>query len=316
MLRSTLVTASLTALLTLGASAQIAVNGGVASVAPPPQQVQSTAAELGIPSVPAINTPFAHVGPEALPPADQEQMQAQTPAAENQNPAATSGRLNAQAAQPFNMGVATISTNPFESGLNGTDGKSLGEIAREMKQKQQNANAKTFTNADIDKLNGTQGSGGISGAATASNTNSEWPANNGVITPGSANSQGAIAAPSSPAPSQGNSPFAPRMPENTPSNTTPIPPANAPQANAKPSASQPYEMAQNNPANAGIPQDNGQTSTAADQNAAPADQSAGNAAQSRTLPKTASRLPLLGVLGFVSISMGLFVRYQRAKEVK
>jgi hypothetical protein len=73
--------------------------------------------------------------------------------------------------------------------------------------------------------------------------------------------------------------------------------------NMKPSAGTPVEMAQNNSANAGIPQSSDQTgNSGSNAAAAPA-----------TLPKTASRLPLLGVLGLFSISMGLFVRYQREK---
>jgi hypothetical protein len=31
------------------------------------------------------------------------------------------------------------------------------------------------------------------------------------------------------------------------------------------------------------------------------------------LPSTASRLPLIGVAGLFSVTMGIFVRYQRAK---
>jgi hypothetical protein len=297
MYRSYFLTAALVLALATGAFAQVSVNGGVATVAPPPQQVQSTATELGIPSVPAINTPFAHVGPEGPPQTASDESQAtqtQPTVAQIQNPSAT-------AAQPVNLGVSTIAENPFVSGSNDT-GKPLGDIARDMKQQAQTANAKNFTNADIDKMNGTQNSGGIAGATTANSTNTEWPANNGIITPPPANQgQGAIGAPTTATPSNSgnNGPFSPRSQND---NTT-MPP----QANAKPSAGQPYEMAQNNPANGGLPQSNetgnagANTSTAKD---------------NAQLPKTASRLPLLGVLGFFSVTMGLFVRYQRSKEAK
>src|SRR3954466_4728170 len=100
MLRSSFLTAALALALATGASAQVNVNGGVATVAQAPQNVQNTATELGIPSVPAINTPFAHVGPEGSPQqnaTDQSQASAQTQP------------TNAQAAQPFNMGVASPS---------------------------------------------------------------------------------------------------------------------------------------------------------------------------------------------------------------
>jgi len=35
--------------------------------------------------------------------------------------------------------------------------------------------------------------------------------------------------------------------------------------------------------------------------------------QGSQLPRTASRLPLVGVAGLFSVTMGIFVRYQRAK---
>ena len=197
MFRSTILTLSLFAVFTVRAAAQVAVNGGTATVAPAPQQVQSTATELGIPSVPAINTPFAHVGPDASSQPAIDQAQASTSPAASATPSAN---------QPVNLGVASVTENPFVSGRAEYTGEPLGDLARDLKQKQQTMNAKTFTNADIDKLNG-QTTGGISGA-TAGNT--EWPANNGVISPPPANnSQGTIAAPSSPNPPV-HSPFGPR----------------------------------------------------------------------------------------------------------
>ena len=314
---SSFLTAALALALATGASAQVAITGGYATVAPPPQQVLSTATELGVPSVPAINTPFAHVGPEGPPQTTADQSQPAAPSqpavVQIQNPAPVSVQVNpapVTTAQPINLGVAVITANPFVSTGVDSSGKPLGDIAREMKQKGQATNAKTFTNADIDKISGNQTAGGIAGATTANNTNSEWPSNNGVITPPPSNNvnQGAIGAPSAPAPNNPNhSPFGPRSENENMPNAAPMPPENAPQANAKPSAGRSYEMAQNNPANAAIPQSNetgnAGANTAADNNKA-------------RLPKTASRLPLLGVLGFFSVSMGLFVRYQRAKDAR
>jgi len=287
MYRFAFLTCTLAFALAIDASAQVAVvNGGYATTAPAPANVENTATQLGIPSVPAINTPFAHVGPEA-PPQN----------AVDQSQAATTATPSATEVVPVNLGVASAE-NPDG---NDTSGRPLGDIAREMKQQAQTANAKTFTNADIQKLE-QQNSGGITGATTNANaTNTEWPANNGVITPPPAdNGQGTIAAPPSQTPSTtGNGPFSPSGSNNESTNP--------PQANAKPSADRPYEMAQNNPSNAGIPQDNDAA------NSAPSSASENSSAK---LPKTASRLPLLGVLGFFSISMGLFVRYQRAKDAR
>jgi len=280
MLRSGIIASLLAFALANVAAAQVVyTNGGYATTDSAVVDAQ------GAPSVPAINTPFAHVGPEAPPQTDQSQQITPETASSNNN---ASG-------EPVKLGAAQIEVNQFVNGSDAND-RPLGEVAREMKQQAQPANAKTFTNADIQKLNqsGTSNNPSVPNAKG----NDEWPANNGVVTPEPNNPQGVTAAPSQNQRPTGMSPFAPRsqgQPETQP----------PPQANAKPSAGSPYEMAQNNPANAGIPQQDNQASS-----------SNSDHASATTLPKTASRLPLLGVLGFFTVAMGLFVRYQRGKEAK
>jgi len=303
MLRSTLLSATLTLGLALCAHGQqLANNGGYVTSAP------AAVNPSGAPSVPAISTPVAHVGHTDATPTQpgvtvQPPVEAQNNApappeviqVQNANtPVTVEVSPNGSAAQPVNLGVATISENPFLVPGTGTDGQSLGEIAREYKQKDQNINAKVYTNANIDQLN--QSTGVNTGVTTANAANDNWTPNNGVITPPASN-QNSIA---SPAQSQSTTGAATSDNQNT----------NPPQAFAKPSAGAPYQMAQNNPSNAGIPQ------SEAGQNTSGNTATAQDNSSSATLPKTASRLPLLGVLGFFSITMGLFVRHQRAKTAK
>lgn len=316
MLRSTLLTLTLALALGIAAGAQVVVNGGYATTYPVAvsPQMTNTVTTNDIPSVPAINPPVAHVGPDA-------EVQGQTAAAQQapvgtqpavvqiQNPQPVMVEVapsTTAAGQPvIGLGAAAIDVNPFLAGGQETSDQSLGEIAREWKQKDQAINAKTYTNADVEKLNQT-----ASGNGTTTNAqNDNWPTNNGVITPQPNNGQGAIAAPAQNQSTTGNNPFAPRTQNNAPAAGTDNngnQPENPPQANAKPTAERPYEMAQNNPGNAGIPQQAEESNSSTEN----------TSSQNGTLPKTATRLPLLGVLGFFSISMGLFVRYQRAKDAK
>lgn len=308
MLRSALITATLALGLASFAQAQVVNYGGTATTAPTANVTQnpSVVNAQGAPSVPAINTPVAHVGPQAGI-ANQPGEQATAP---NQGTAnATTPQTEvaqAQNPQAFDLGVSTVATNPFLTAGSGDNGKPLGDIAREMKQRDQALNAKTYTNADIDRLN--QSTGAVNNAAVTANA-SNYPANNGVITPPTTNS---IAAPVQNQSTTGNAPFSPHPTNNAvPATNENNTPTSIPQANAKPSANRPYEMASNNSANAGIPQSGN------DQTASTANQANDNAqTNSQQLPKTASRLPLIGILGFFSISMGLFVRYQREKASK
>ena len=316
MLRSLFLSSSLILGLAFGASAQVVVNGGYATTYPVavPPNIANTVSTYDIPSVPAINTPVAHVGPTAEQAAQpQGNLSPALPivtagAPENNATQAATPNTTAQS-NGFNFGVATYPQNPFSTPGAGTNGESLGQVSRQYKQKGQQVDAKVYTNADIEKLQGNT----YGGAAAIATNNDNWPANNGVITQQPVNAE----PPSVAAPAQnqsttgtvpGSSPFSPK-PE---SNGTPTP---QPQSmNQKPSPDHPVEMAQNNSANADIPQNAGQST--------PSDNVQSNAAEStsnnpqKTLPKTASRLPLLGVLGFFSVSVGMFVRHQRSKTAR
>jgi len=165
-----------------------------------------------------------------------------------------------------------VNSNAAVSVSDGTNGRSLGDIARENRQRMQGANARTFTNADVQRI---AGAGGVSGIAT-NPANNAYPPDNGVI-----NSNGAVAAPNT------------ATEQNVPQATPP-----AMEQNQKPSAATPPpQMAQaQTPAN-------------------PADQNAqANAPENnqRTLPKSASPLPLLALLGFGAIVIGFAVRRARA----
>lgn len=324
MLRSALLTA--TVVLGLGALAQTQlVNyGGFVTTAPTANVSQnpSVVNAQGAPSVPAINTPVAHVGPQngianqpgeqavspnqpnAAQPAQSEVVQIQNP---NPNPLTVEVAPAQNAAQGLNLGAASFSQNPYLTPGTGDNGKSLGEVAREIKQKDQNLNAKTYTNSDIDRMN--QATGISSTTTNASN----YPANNGVITAPS-NNQNTIAAPTQNQSTTGTEPLIPRssgpLPTTNHTPNAPAPQPRSPQASARPPANGPYEMAANNPANSGIPQAGNERTAAANRDNGESDRS------NRQLPKTASRLPLIGILGFFSISMGFFVRYQRAKDSK
>lgn len=199
---------------------------------------------------------------------------------------------------PFNFGAAQFDTSAGSGSVgHDFDGKSLGEIAREQKHRPAPANARMFTNSDIDKLNQTGGS--VSSPSLQANRNDNWTPNNGVINP------------AGPANAQPNAVAAPSQPNQTPTgNQTPFQPK--PQSeNYSPagigSDRQPVELAQNNPPAPAQDQE------APSQVQASSSQSEPSPAQASQLPRTASRLPLVGVAGLFSVTMGIFVRYQRAK---
>jgi hypothetical protein len=174
----------------------------------------------------------------------------------------------------IDTGVHSSDAIAFSDGLNG---RSLGEIARENRQRMQNANARTFTNADVAKA---ANSGGMAGAATSA-ANASYPGDNGVINSNGVavdnSSQAGVAAP---------------QPGATPGQAN-VPPA----TEQKPSAagSVPPQSAQaQTPANP------------ADQNAAA--NNAANQSEQRTLPKSGSFLPLVAVVGIAATAAGLLSR--------
>lgn len=96
--------------------------------------------------------------------------------AANNNANAPNATATVYGRQLFDRGV---NSNADVGVDDGTHGRSLGEIARENRQRRmQAANAKTFTNADVERLSS---AGGVSGIVT-STTNTTYPADNGVIT--------------------------------------------------------------------------------------------------------------------------------------
>ena len=211
---------------------------------------------------------------------------------------------------PFNFGVGQFDSSNTAVGI-GEDmnGKTLGDVAREQRQ-HPSTNARVYSNNDIDKLNEVGGTVSAP-SAQANNKNDNWSPNNGVITPeNSQPAQNSVAAPAqNQTPTGVHSPFAPRSQSTRHAgiDTTPDQPQSRPQSEARPlEKSEGVEMAQNNPQNAPLAQS--QSDNSAVQNA-PAE----NQAQAKQLPHTASRLPLIGVAGLFSVTMGIFVRYQRAK---
>jgi len=224
---------------------------------------------------------------------------------------------------PFNFGVAQFET-ASGAGSVGQDinGKSLGDVARERRHPNA-SNARMYTNSDIDQLN--QVGGTVSTPSAQANNNSNWSSNNGVITPDNCQpTQNTVAAPAQQnqaQPPANHTPFGPKPPSQNPSPTgidmTPSQPQSRPQSEVRPlTKREGVEIAQNDQQNAPQAQpdqssSNAQTATAQSQPAQ--DQAPQNHWKASQLPRTASRLPLVGVAGLFSVSMGIFVRYQRAK---
>jgi hypothetical protein len=214
---------------------------------------------------------------------------------------------------PFNFGVAQFNGSA-EYGSVGEDinGKSLGEVAREQRQHPNGTNARVYTNSDIDQLNQVGNSVNVP-SAQANNSNDNWSPNNGIITPeNSQPGQNSVAAPpqsNQQMPTGNHSPFAPTPQSSNPQSYSPAGIQSAPQPPAQPQAeARPFshrertEIAQTNPQEEPLAQ--GQPASQAEP--------AQNQPQAQ-LPRTASKLPLVGIAGLFSVSMGIFVRYQRAK---
>jgi len=259
---------------------------------------QATTGGVAVPvapivSPPLVTTPLMHLGNAATIPPNSNP-NAEPPSAIPIRPEIDLGPETIYIGQPNaaanNMNTTTaspaighqyvdlgVNSNASAAVSDGTNGRSLGDIARENRQHMQGANARTFTNADVERM---AGAGGVSGIAT-NPANNGYPTDNGII-----NSNGAVATQTTPTATEQNAPQA-------------TPPAT--EQNQKPSAATPPpQMAQaQTPANP------------ADQNA----QSNAPAAQDnnqRTLPKSASPLPLLALLGFTATLVGLFIRRARA----
>ncbi len=178
---------------------------------------------------------------------------------------------------PLDLGVGT----PTAVGAFGnTGGRSLGEIAREMRSREAGANAHVYTNQDIQRINQQPAVtiGGMSGAAVgAGNATQQQPSGNMPV----------VSQPTTnPQPNQGVS--------------QPVP-QNPPQSEAVPPSlgQTPRQMAQANaPANP------------AEQDAQSNENATTGATRSsgRQLPPSGSILPLMAVFGFLAASAGLLAR--------
>jgi hypothetical protein len=211
-------------------------------------------------------------------------MEAVATAPEQSNTTSTGGPIRAQS-QPFNFGVAQFDSRGMNGGVGqAVDGKSLGDFARELRQKSNtNTNARTYTNSDVERVS--QG-GGVTGSAVQSNRPDNWTPNNGVINP-----QGQVAEPTVTSPSPAPAPNAPFSgPKAQPSQNSPSP---SPRSALQPSESERPAVVQ-----ASLKQS----------------ENAGNPVADTQLPATATQLPLLGLLGFFSVVAGVFVRHQRSKN--
>jgi len=203
------------------------------------------------------------------------------PVAPEQAPVNAAGNAGQQA---FDMGVTGTGTQAENNGL---DGRSLGDIARQLRQGAQNTNAKVYTNSDVNAL---PSAGGITGtSANATAQNSTYPiGQNGVITQGAP----AIATPQNPngnaAPQQ---PATEQNPQAQPMNQ-PAPPQKPSAGTIPPTQQTAQAQAPPNPA---------------DQNAESTErQSSGKSQQ--TLPKSASLLPLIALVGAGATIAGLMSR--------
>lgn len=212
--------------------------------------------------------------------------------------------LNEGETQPnpnvFNFGAAQFESVPENTGLN-SSGKSLAELAREHRSGPSGSNVRVYTNSDIDQLNAVGNS--VNTPSAQRNYGADnWSPNNGIINPNGPPAQGVISAPEEQnhQPATGvQGPFAPKPQTGQPPSATPNQPQVRPQAAVRPllqRETEPVEIAQNQtPPSPTVPEDKAQEKN------------------SGQLPRTASKLPLVGVAGLFSISMGIFVRYQRSR---
>jgi hypothetical protein len=168
---------------------------------------------------------------------------------------------------------------------------SLAEAARIQRQREKHVSAHLYTNEDIEHLNQANGTINVpSGRGTLANSN--WSPANGVINFNATPPQNSVSAP-------------PQQNPPTPGTTAAPPshPEGIPEAETAPPAQRPVELAQNTPQAAQAPHPEPFKS----------ESPAANKSSASMLPHAASRLPMLGFAGLVSITMGLFVRYQRSK---
>jgi hypothetical protein len=131
---------------------------------------------------------------------------------------AQSSQPQAQQPQAFNFGVAQFDTPILQGGVGQPiNGMSLGEFARQQRQKQSASGVKTYTNSDIQGL---RQPASVNDSTQGGKTDN-WVPNNGVIDPNGVSPQpstdNTVGAPAGRQPQRPNStPFGPKSPSVTP----------------------------------------------------------------------------------------------------
>lgn len=223
-----------------------------------------------------------------------------------------------ETAPAFTMGVNSAAAEGQSNGLNG---RSLGEVARQLRQNTQNQNAKMYTNDDVEKL---PTAGGITGGTTAGVSPQQFPpngsypmGNNGVIMENGRPLAGGQAVGTSqnpaantsgvaqPATEQNEQPATNQPAQSGTMNALPPQPQQETAPPQKPSAvtpPPPQQMAQAN-----VPPNPAQQNAAAPRSNARSEQPANNS-QPQKLPKSASLLPLIALVGAGATVAGLMAR--------
>ena len=168
------------------------------------------------------------------------------------------------------------------------NGESLAEYAARFRTRNQNQSAHVYTNADVDRLN--QQTGGLTGTAVnaGNNPGTAAPAGNSTLP---VVSQPAGQMPASPAVA---APATPR--QNPQPQANPVIPHPQAEMGTAP-LQQPTEMAQATP-----PARPGSSAAEA------STQSEKSESGKATLPRSASELPLMAVMGFLAAIAGMFLR--------
>jgi hypothetical protein len=195
-------------------------------------------------------------------------------------PAETTGAASAT----FNAGIG-VGSGMSVGASDNTGGKSLGELARENRQREAGVNARTYTNQDIERINQQPamqvgGMAGVAvGAGTAAGEQQQSPSVNMPV----------VSQPTT------------NPPSSSPGVSQPVPSSNAQpdQSQAVPPSElgqQPAQMAQANP-----------SANPADSNAQ-ASSTSSEQRGDRQLPAASSILPMMALVGVLAAGAGLLAR--------
>jgi hypothetical protein len=159
-----------------------------------------------------------------------------------------------------------------------TGGKSLGEIARENRQREAGANAHVYTNQDIERINQRPQTqvGGVTGTAVGAGTATQ---------PQPPDNMPAVSQPTA-------------NPPNNPGVSQPVPPSNTPPPDQSHAIAPPMTPA--NP-----PREIAQTNPPANSQNQPAPSPS---AERNQLPRSGSILPMMTLVGFLAAGAGLLSR--------